>query len=54
MIKKCKCHDMVPELDVVLSDFDEDVGGAVVAVAERGFVVHERAAVVFEATFYVS
>lgn len=48
MVQQRECHLVVPEIDVVLGHLDEEVCSAVVPVAEGGFVVHERAPVVFE------
>jgi hypothetical protein len=45
---------MITKLDVVLCDFDEQVGGPVVAIPERRFVVHECAPVVLETGVNVS
>ena len=45
---------MITQINMVLCDFDEDVCGAVVPVAERGFVVQKGAPVVVEARLDVS
>lgn len=46
MIEKSECHVVISKFDVVLCNFDENVGSTVMTVSKGQLVMHECAAMI--------